>query len=419
MIVATRHGNIAVESRTASLGALIESQGGTVRSAAGVSVSAREVAGLPAFQQAIRVAATSIAKHELGVWRGDGGERRRVTTTWQARFFRDPPNERYPWFFAWEGTEASLTARNNAYWLKLYEQGRVAAIHVIHPDNIRARWNPAERRTEYRVLLDTGAWSEWLTQADILHFRAGAPEPGAIIAPSPLELHRRTWQAALAKARSESDFYERGLARTVAVVFPDQVTPEQSERWRQVYLGPGGVESSSQVKVFGGNPRIETIGLSQQDAQYVESQAFTLEDVGRMLGVTPSLLWAASKEGAKPITPEHEEDRWFRHGLEPRRLRIESFIRADPAFFGPGARDYPMFLVDVVRGDLRTESETLVREVQAGIVLVDEARAKRGMPPLPNGIGKIPQIVPVGGAPNPNLPSQIGQTDDEEDDEDE
>jgi HK97 family phage portal protein len=414
MIVSTKHGNVAVESRAASLGALIESQGGTPRSSSGVPASAREIAGLPGFQQAIRIAGTSLAKHELGVWRGEAGERRRITSTWQGRFFRDPPNELYPWFFVWEGTEASLTARNNAYWLKIYDQGRVAAVYLVHPDNINPRWNPNLRRAEYKVRLDTGEWSDWLTQADILHFRAGAPDPGAVLAPSPLELHRRTWQSALAKTRSESDFYDRGLMKAVAVVFPDQVTPEQAARWKDVYLGPGGIESGSQVKVFGGNPKIETIGLSQQDAQYVESQAFTLEDIGRILGVPPSLLWAASKEGAKPITPEHEEDRWFRYGLEPRRIRIESWIRADPAFFGPGARDYPMFSMDVVRGDLRTESETLVREVQAGIILVDEARAKRGMPPLPDGIGKIPQIVPVGGAPNPVPVEPQGDSEDDE-----
>jgi hypothetical protein len=40
--------------------------------------------------------------------------------------------------------------------------------------------------------------------------------------------------------------------------------------------------------------------------------------------------------------------------------------------------------------------------IQNGSELVDEARADNGRPPLPNGAGQIPQITPVGGAPNPD-----------------
>jgi HK97 family phage portal protein len=400
--VATRHGNVVVETREASLGALIEATGGSLRSSAGsVPVNAREVAGLPAWAQAIRIAAQGIAKHELAVWRGRDTVRRRVTATWQARFFADPPNERDPWCNVWEGTESSLTSRNNAFWLKQHDGGRVVAVYVMHPDLVETRWDTELRRAEYRVMLDTGRWSEWLTSADILHFRAGYPSPGAVLAPSPVELYRRTWAAALAKVRSEENQHSRGLSRSVAVVFPEKMAPDQAERWKRVYLGAGGVIDDKPVKVFGGGPTIQEIGLSLSDAQFVESMAFAIEDVGRILGVPPSLLWAASKEGSRPITPEHEEDRWHRYGLQPRRVRIEQTISADPDFFGAGARDYPSFLFDSVRADVRTEAETLVGLVQAGILLVDEARGKVGMAPLPGGVGQIPQITPVGGAPNP------------------
>jgi HK97 family phage portal protein len=403
VIVKGRHGAIAVESRAANLDALIRATGGHLRSAKGVSVTGREVAGLPAFRQAIRIASEAIGKHRMRVWRGEDVDRRPVKSTWQARLFAGQPNDLYPWFYAWECTEASLTARNNAYWLKKYdEQLHVAEIYVVHPDAITVRWNRERGHVEYRVPLELGKPSEWLTSRDILRFRVGAVAPGQIIAPSPIEEHRRAWAAALSKQQAEESFYTSGSMKAVAVIFPEKVDPGQAERWKQLYLGDGGIEEGSQVKVFGGDPRIETIGLSLAEQQFVESQAFAIEDVGRMLGVPPSLLWAASKEGSKPITPEHEEDRWTRYGLEPRRQRIEQTVAHDPAFFGPSARDYPMFDIRRVRGDAITESRMLVTEVQSGILLPDEARAELGLPPLPDGAGQIPQVVPVGGAPNPD-----------------
>jgi HK97 family phage portal protein len=411
MIVRGRHGNVAIQSRDANLGAFLKAEG-LSRSGSETVVNAKEVAGLPAWKQAIRIASEAIAKHRLRVWRGEDADRRRVTGSWQARFFAGQPNERYSWFYAWECTEASLTARSNAYWLKTSDGNRVSDIYVVHPDLVDVRWNKDLHRAEYRITLETGKWTDWLTSAEVLHFRVGFSSPGSLLAPSPIEEHRRTWATSLAKTKAEEKQYTKGLAKTVAVVFPEKVTEEQAKHWRDVYIGSEStLEEGSQVKVFGGDPRIETIGLSLQDAQFVESQAFSIYDVGRILGVPPSLLWAATAGDDKPITPEHEEDRWTRYGLEGRRMRIEGTIQSDPSFFGPGARDYPMFDWKRVRSDAITESRMLVTEVQSGILLPDEARAELGLPPLPDGAGQIPQVVPVGGMQNPNMPADAGAMD--------
>lgn len=400
MILKTVHGNVQVHRRDASVGAMVAAAGGS-RSPGSVAVTGTTVAGLPAWKQAVRVAAEAVAKHRMCVWRGEDEQRRRVTATWQARFFAGQPNDRYPWFTAWEMTEASLTARANGYWLLMLDGSTVREIHVVHPDQVTVRWNHELKRAEYRVVPGDFEPSPWMTSADVLHFRLGHPAPGAVVAPTPIEEHRRSLGAALAKSEAEESFYDGGSMKTTAVVFPGDVTPDQAQRWKELYLGAGGVTGGSQVKVFGGDPRLETIGLSLSDQQFVESQAFSIEDVGRILGVPPSLLWAQSREGSKPITPEHEEDRWVRYGLEPRRQRIEQTIQHHPAFFGPGARDYPAFHVRRVRGDALTESDMVVHEVQAGIRTPNEGRAELGLAPHPDG--DILQLTPVGGAVNPGL----------------
>jgi len=401
MILKTSQGNL--ERRDVSLGSLMTLNGIPLRGAASSSASPREVAGLPAFQQGIRMAALAVAKREFAVWVGQAAERARVTSTWQARFFASRPNERDTWFYVWEATEASITGQNNGFWLKSHDlvSGRVNRIEVVHKENVEARWNAADHRPEYRVRLDDGAWSDWLTSAEVLHFRVGSPAPGAIMAPTPLELHLPALANAVAKMKAESRVYDKGNQRTSAIVFPETITPDQAKRWREVYLEAGG-ESDSNVKIFGGGAKVEPIGLTFFEQQFLESLVFSVEDVGRILNVPPSLLWSAQPRGGdKPITPEHEEDRWFRYGVEPRLRRLEQAVNADPDFFGSGARAYPEFVSPRPRGDAKTESDMLVHEVQAGILLPDEARAERGLPPLPDGQGQIPQIVPVGGAPNP------------------
>lgn len=398
MILSTRHGN--VEARDATLGALMKASGVEMRSGSS-HVSERDVRGIPAWTQAVRIASESIAKHEMAVWRGKGIDRRQVTSTWQARLFAGMPNqEGCSWFSVWEATEASLTGRHNAVWrLFLNGAGQAEQVEFVHPDCVRAKIDRKTGETSWQIRMMSG-WVD-IDPREILHFKVGHVDPGAVWAPSPVEMHRKSLATFLARTDGEARMWDRGSMKSIAVVFPGDVTPEQGQAWKDVYLGPGGVQTDDQVKVFGGDPRIESIGLSMHDAQYVEALGLGTYDIGRMLGVMPSLLWAAMKDGDKPLTPEHEEDRWCRHGLSGRRMRIEETIRACPTLFGAGSRDYPKFLAPVVTGDRMTEAERALKLVQGGIIVPDTAAVELGYPELPEGLGKIPQVVPVGGAPNP------------------
>jgi hypothetical protein len=76
---------------------------------------------------------------------------------------------------------------------------------------------------------------------------------------------------------------------------------------------------------------------------------------------------------------------------------------------------YPEFFADeFIRVDAATKAQVRHWDVQSGVLLPDEARADVGrepLPPLPDDPakepGKVPQVTPVGGAPNPAL---IGST---------
>jgi phage portal protein BeeE len=133
-------------------------------------------------------------------------------------------------------------------------------------------------------------------------------------------------------------------------------------------------------------------------------------DMALITGV-PEWLLGGATPNSKPISPEHEMQRWMYTGLGPRLARIESAINADPDLFGAGA-DYAGFdTADVIRGDLTTEADIAIRKVQAGIWLADEARSRDSLGPLPDGAGQIVQITPVGGAPNANPSAGTGGQD--------
>lgn len=407
MILRSRGADVRIANLT--VGQMLGNERGV---GSGVFVTEKSVGGLPAFGRAVGIASEAVAKRDLGVFRGADGVQKLVTTTWQARLFAGVPNERDSWFDVFEATEASLTATNNAFWLKVTDKlGRVDAVYFVARDRVQPRWNRDAGRAEYRIRgADGSTWSEWLDSSTVTHFRVGHGQPGALMAPSPVEIYRETWKAALAKTTYESNHYDAGLMKSIAISFPAEVKPEQARRYREALMSEhGGVPNSAGVRVFGGGAQVHEVGISLADAQFIESMNFDVEQIARMTRVWASLIGGNGGTGAtrQMITPEHEEDRWYRYGLEPRLTRIEQRVKADPSFFGPGARDYPNFLATRIRSDAMNESQMLVKEVEAGVRTSNEARATLGLPPHPDG--DVLQITPVGGKENPGLSPTSGQ----------
>lgn len=414
MIVRSRGGN--VELRTASsladFGVPLNNPSGAVTHAAGLAVSANTVGGIPAVTAAVRVAAQSVAVLELGVYRGQGVQRECVTNVWQARLFAGQPNDQQDAFQFKETIEESLSYRGNAYIWKNVDPSsrRVVEWFALHPDQVLPFYGSKQERTYYVGVgagfvdpVGKGGGFYKVGPETILHIK-GFGDGGSWIAPSPILRHRLALGASLAKLTHEAALYENGAAIKLALSFPENINAERAKTWRELWDDAyAGSKQAGKTAVVGGGATITPIGLSQADAQFIESQGFSVEEVARIFNVPQSLIGGGrGTKGDHPLSPEHEQQRWLRHGLAPRLHRIESAMSADPALFASGASVYPMFDTSgVVRGDLATEAEVSLKKVQSGQWLVDEARALDGLPPLPGGVGKIPQVVPVGGGPNP------------------
>ena len=371
----------------------------------GGMVSNEDAMSVPAINQAVRLAAQGVARLELAAYTGEGLERRRQDRGWQTLLLARP-NERQSGFQFLEVIEESLTARGNAFVWKNVDRasGRVVEAWALHPDQV------ARSSNGWLVLaggpyLDPAGGDGTRTLYEVpdrvvLHLRGSGG--GALnMAPSPLSMFADTIGATIARTRHERRMYENGAQVQWLFAFPPDMQPEQADEFRKMWQESyAGAQNAGKIPVIGGGPEVVRIGLSQRDAQFAETANLGIEDVARIFNVTPSLLGVQRSD--RPLSPEHEEDRWLRYGLGPRLSRIEAAFRSDPDWFPRPRRVYPRFDTEnAVRGDIRTESEILQGEVQTGIRLVDEARAKRGLPPLPNGMGQIPQVVPVGGQANP------------------
>lgn len=410
MIVRGRGGDVELRAFAGATGHMFAPRAGE----GSVSVSNSSVLGVPAFYQGARLVSAAVAKLDLAVWRGDGWDRQRVTTTQQARLLADPTPLQSP--FEWKETlEASLTIRNNAFvWCTPGENGSVAEMVVLHPDQVGVVVG-ADGEKSFQVAVGAGFVDPvghgrgfYSVGEDVILHIKGFGGGGLWVAPSPVELFRSTLATSLQQSEYEAALYARGASSRVVILYPGDVPQEKAQQWRDMWTQTyEGAANAGKAAMLSGGASIQQISMTPADAEFVKSRQSNLGEVARIIGLRASLLDSDDGSGSTPLSPEHEAYRHLEYDLAGRLCRISDALRKR---LFRGRRDYPGFDTNrVIRADIATESRMLVSEVQAGILLADEARARRGLGPLPDGAGMIPQLVPVGGAPNPNQPPPTGE----------
>jgi HK97 family phage portal protein len=371
----------------------------------------QQARGIPALSRAAQLRATEIAKLDLCCYRGKGPEKEKVESVWQARLFSNGPqatatNPVQSKFTFWETAEESLAWRGNAFIWKNFAAGRVTSWYALHPDQVKPHYDNSAKKVVYDITVaegyvdPVGAGPKLYKNLDehtILHIR-GHGQGGMLMAPSPFEVNRDVISAAISRQRHENRMWRRGTALQVAIEFPPGVSKESADQWREVWRSNFEGTEGETTAVIGNGGQIKPIGMTAVDSNFVEMANLTVQDSSRIMGVPANLLGVQT--GKVRANIEDDLMVWLRFGLSGELARIEEALYADPDLFG-GSQTYPEFdTTKFVRGDLATEAAIQQGDVQAGISTPDEIRHERGLPPHPGGVGAIPQITPVGGAPN-------------------
>lgn len=410
MIVRTRSGEI--EHRTFALADLRNWGYRGVRDLS-PGVTEGSAKGVPALHRAARLRAEALASLKLRCWRGEGPDRERVETTWQARLFRqDRYNEHQTRFSFWETVGESLAWRNKACIFKLVDPltSRVVELWALHPDQVVCRDGYYEVRVMSGYLDPIGRGpGTYEVGTDALLLVRGHGEGGQLEPPTPFQLFAEAMASSVGRQKHETRMWRRGTALQVAIQFPQGISAQDAQQWKTMWRSSYEGLDGETTAVIGDGAEIKPIGMTLADAAYVEMAKLTVHDAARIMGVPANLLGAQTER----TVPNLEQDlaMWLRFGLGPELERIESALAADHDLFGQSppnqASVYPAFDTEsFVRGDIMTEDNVAHQRVQDGRLLVDEWRATQGLPPLPNGLGKIPQVVPVGGGANPNTQPQ-------------
>lgn len=410
MILRTRSGS-NVELRTGEWGTdhLIPRYGGWY-SDSGLPITEADAYGLPAVSNVIRSPADIIGALPFFVY-NSGDVRTEARNSWQWKLLHDQPSPDCDTFKFFYDLALSLEACQNAFLYKVRGVGsrsnRLEALEVIDPHRVRVERDRDSGEITFDVWVGPGKLVEGLTSREILHVRGFTPNPGGVVGVSLIQVHANSLGAMRAAQKFEGDYFKKGGLPPFWFTGASNAT--HAKEIKDAYNANRARASAGEPGALHGVIDVKSLPLSMVDAAYIENKNLSIEDACRIWRWPKELLELSSEPDA--VNEGAWTSRFLKFYMLPRLKRIDRAFAADPDLFS----GQPLFgefkTAALEQADFVTRVRGYKDARQGGWVTANEIRQWENLPSVDGGDEL--QQTPVGGAPNPDSPSDSPDEEDE------
>lgn len=354
----------------------------------GVAVTPDSAMRVTAVYACVSLIAETLAALPLHVYlrttTENGEESAKATTHPLYKLLHDMPTPGMT-SFEWREMMFSHTALRGDSYARIVEDagGRVIDLPPIMPDHI---WPDRDRRGRpiFRWTPDGIGPTRVLFDEEVL--RIPHKMLDGLRSMSPIATHRMTIGNALASAKMLQAFYKNSAQPKGALVsqetLDDDAAKALRESWERRHQG---VENAGRIAIFDGGLKFETIGMTMDDAQYVELQNFSVTDIARIYLVPPHKIGDLSHATFSNI--EHQAIqfvvdtilRWVRRA----EMRFNSYLLSGSE---RRAGYYVAFdLKGLLRGDATARANFYRAMFYIGAMNPNEIRSAEDMNPYEGG----------------------------------
>jgi HK97 family phage portal protein len=369
----------------------------------GVAVGESGALSISAVYRAVALIAGTIATLPMRTLRDTGdGMRQRVTS-----FLDTPGGTDGPTAFEWTETVlAHLLLHGDAFLRHVYGgAGQLIALDPVHPQCVSVDWNAeAVGGKLYRVTGTDGHTYEFdatgMTQ--IMSLSLDGLRGLSIIA-----IARNGLGTAIAGERAAANMFSNGaLMAGLVSADGDELSPEEAKVVKEtIDRKASGWENAGSVAFINRKLKFTPWSMSAEDAQFLQSRAFQIEEIARWFGVPPHLLMQTDKQTSWGTGVAEQNIGLGRFTLNGWTTRIEQRLSR----LLPNPRFVEFDFAGLERPTPEKEIDLLITQVEAGLLTLNEARAVRNLPPVPGGDevrGLTPEPAPAPEAtPQPELES--------------
>ncbi len=347
-------------------------------SSAGVMVTPDIAMRVSAVYACVRELAQSFAVLPVVFYRQSGRKKIKVTDHSLLKLLTKRPN-RFQNAYEWrEMLQGHIALRGNAYNRIIDDRrGDIAELVPIHPDRIRL------------LIKDDGdyAWEytgrngvrETLTRAEIWHIKGLAPD--IYRGYNPIELARDSIGTALAAQEYGARFFANDAKPGGGwIENPGSFKDNEAKRlfrdsWQSMQAG----SNRGKTAVLEGGMKYHEIGITNADAQFLETKKFSIEDIARIYGVPPHRIGHLDRSTNNNI--EHQGLEYVTYTLSPIAARWEAAIESE-LLFEDDDIEVCFDFARLLRGDSKSRALYYHSGILDGWMTRNEARAAENLNPL-------------------------------------
>jgi HK97 family phage portal protein len=276
-----------------------------------------------------------------------------------------------------EGEAYAVAVRNS--------RNEITALHPIPRGNCTPMIDDQTGSVFYAVSktpLVPGVEVSYVAPArDVLALRFHTPDH-PLVGRSPLTAAALAIGINVALSRTQAAFFSN-MNRPSGILSTDQVlNREQLITLRAAFDDQSKGMASGKIPVLAGGLKFNPISISSQDAQLVEAQRMSVEDICRVFGVPPPLVGDLSH--ATLNNAESLVQHFLSMSLGSYLEHIERAF--DRIFALDGGREYvELDTSALLRTDFAGRVDGLTKAVTQGLMTPNEARSREGLGPIESG----------------------------------
>ena len=351
-------------------------------SGSGKSVSAMSAMQMSAVYACVRVIAETVASLPLNVYEVTDKGSKKAFDHPLYRLLHDEPNHEMTSFIWRESLLTHLLLWGNHY-SQIVRSGRngILGLYPLLPDQMTVdRASNGQLTYEYTT---SDGNTVWLRPEEVLHI------PGlgfdGIMGYSPVAMEKNAVGLALSAEEYGSKFFANGARPSGVLTHPHTVKDPKKLRdsWNAAYGGSG---NSGRTAVLEEGMEYKSISMPNNEAQYLETRKFQVEEICRIYRVPPHMIGDLSHATFSNI--EHQSISFAVHTIRPWLVRIEQAIQRALIPEAEKGRFYVQFNMDgLMRGDYKSRMEGYAIGRQNGWLSANDIHELENMNPIPDEEG--------------------------------
>lgn len=345
---------------------------------------------MTAVYSCVRILSEAVAGLPLNLYKyNNSGGKEKALDSPLYFLLHDEPNPEMTSFVFRETLMTHLLLWGNAYAQIIRNgKGEVVALYPLMPNSMTVN-RDSQGRLYYQYYrgLDEAKINKdnivILSPRDVLHI------PGlgfdGIIGYSPIAMAKNAVGMAIACEEYGAKFFANGAAPSGVLEHPGIVKDPAKIRdsWNAVYQGSG---NANKVAVLEEGMKYTPIGISPEQAQFLETRKFQINEIARIFRVPPHMVGDLEKSSFSNI--EQQSLEFVKYTLEPWLVRWEqSMVRA---LLTPEAKKayFIKFNVDgLLRGDYQSRMNGYAVARQNGWMSANDIRELENLDQIPEEEG--------------------------------